>query len=44
MLQVQAAGDWSSMCFTRYLYLSLEQRLASQKLMQASINASSTNL
>ena len=43
VLQVQAAGDWSSMCFTRYLYLSLEQRLASQRLMQASINASTTN-
>ena len=28
-LQVQSSGDWSSSCFTRYLFLSTEQRWTS---------------
>ena len=38
-LMVQAAGDWSSSCFTRYIFLSLEERLRSQLLMSSSINS-----
>ena len=32
-LQIQACGDWQSSVWTRYVYISLEQRLESQKLM-----------
>ena len=32
-LMIQASGDWSSQCFTRYLYLSESERLHSQTLM-----------
>ena len=39
-LMVQAAGDWSSSCFTRYIFLSLEERLRSQLLMSNAINSS----
>ena len=38
-LQVQAAGDWSSGCFTRYLFLSTEARLQAQLLMARNINS-----
>ena len=38
-LMVQASGDWSSQCFTRYLYLSETERLQSQSLMSRGINA-----
>ena len=38
-LMVQAAGDWSSSCFTRYIFLSLEERLRSQLLMSSAISA-----
>lgn len=37
-LMVQAAGDWSSSCFTRYLFLSTEDRLHAQYLMTNAIN------
>ena len=37
-LMVQAAGDWSSSCFTRYIFLSLEERLRSQLLMSQAIS------
>ena len=37
-LMVQATGDWSSQCFTRYLYLSFEGRLRSQSLMSENIS------
>ena len=37
-LMVQAAGDWTSNCFTRYLFLSVEQRLVAQNLMSSAIN------
>ena len=32
-LEIQACGDWASTVFTRYLFVSLEERLHSQKLM-----------
>ena len=35
---VQVMGCWSSQIFTRYLYLSLEDRLAAQNLMKENIN------
>ena len=37
-LMVQVMGCWSSQIFTRYLYLSLEDRLAAQNLMMENIN------
>ena len=37
-LMIQASGDWSSQCFTRYLYLSEGERLHSQSLMAKRIN------
>ena len=37
-LMVQAAGDWSSSCFTRYIFLSLDQRLHAQLLMSSAIS------
>ena len=39
VLQIQAAGDWSSQCFTRYLYLSTEERLKAQHLVSAALSA-----
>jgi hypothetical protein len=38
VLQIQAAGDWSSQCFTRYLYLSTEERLKAQHLISSSLS------
>ena len=38
-LMVQATGDWSSSCFTRYLFLSTTQRWNSQLLMAQGIAA-----
>ena len=38
-LMIQASGDWSSQCFTRYLYMSESERLHSQNLMTNGINA-----
>ena len=38
-LMIQASGDWSSQCFTRYLYLSEAERLQSQSLMARGIDA-----
>lgn len=37
-LMVQASGDWSSQCFTRYLYLSLSERLRSQSIISRGIS------
>lgn len=37
-LMVQVLGQWSSQIFTRYLYLSLEDRLSAQNLMMDNIN------
>ena len=38
-LMIQSSGDWSSQCFTRYLYLTEAERLQSQSLMARGINA-----
>ena len=38
VLQIQAAGDWSSHCFTRYLYLTTEERLKAQHLISDAIS------
>ena len=43
VLMVQAAGDWSSSCFTRYLFLSTEERLRAQNLMARAINSSTSS-
>lgn len=40
-LMVQATGGWSSNCFTRYLFLTTEQRWQSQLLIAKGIVASS---
>ena len=39
-LMVQASGDWSSSCFTRYLFLSTQERWNSQLLMARGISTS----
>ena len=41
-LMIQASGDWSSQCFTRYLYLTEADRLYSQGLMAKAINSMNT--
>ena len=38
-LMVQVLGDWSSMVYTRYLYMSAEDRLAAQVLIADNINS-----
>ena len=37
-LMVQVLGDWASQVFTRYLLLSLDERLSAQQLISANIN------
>lgn len=37
-LMVQSSGDWSSQCFTRYLYLSETERLKAQSLISSGIS------
>ena len=37
-LMVQVLGDWASQIFTRYLYLSLDDRKAAQDLIKHNIN------
>ena len=39
-LMVQSSGDWSSQCFTRYLYLSESERLKAQSLIAQGISNS----
>ena len=39
-LMVQVLGDWSSMIYTRYLYMSADDRMAAQVLIADSINSS----
>ena len=39
ILQIQAAGDWTSQCFTRYLYLSTEERLKAQHLVASALSS-----
>ena len=43
-LMIQASGDWSSQCFTRYLYLTESDRLHSQRLMSSAINSMVTDV
>ena len=38
VLMVQSSGDWSSQCFTRYLYLSESERLRAQSLISRGIS------
>ena len=38
-LMIQASGDWSSQCFTRYLYMSEAERLHSQLLISRGIDS-----
>lgn len=37
-LMVQVLGDWASQIFTRYLYLSVDDRKAAQELIKSNIN------
>ena len=37
-LMVQVLGDWASQIFTRYLYLSVDDRRAAQELIKSNIN------
>ena len=37
VLEIQACGDWVSSVFTRYLFVGLEERLQSQKLMSRNL-------
>ena len=39
-LMVQSSGDWSSQCFTRYLYLTESERFKSQALISHGISNS----
>ena len=39
ILQIQACGDWASSVWTRYIYISLEQRMESQRLMASKISS-----
>ena len=39
-LMVQVMGDWRSQVFTRYLYLSMDDRQSAQSLIMSSINDS----
>ena len=43
-LMVQVLGDWRSQIFTRYLYLSLEDRQAAQELIKMSIDKTIGNM
>ena len=38
-LMVQVLGDWSSMVYTRYLYMSADDRMAAQVLIAENINS-----
>ena len=37
VLKIQACGDWASSVFIKYLFISLEERLESQKLMSRNL-------
>ena len=39
ILQIKAAGDWSSDCFTRYLYLTTEERMKAQHLVSSVLSS-----
>ena len=38
ILQIMSSGSWSSTCFTRYLFLTEEERLEAQMLMSSAIS------
>ena len=40
ILQIMSSGDWSSSCFTRYLFLTEEERMDAQLLMSSAISNS----
>ena len=42
-LMVQVLGDWTSMVYTRYLFLSADDRMSAQLLMSDAINGTSCN-
>ena len=39
ILQIMSSGDWSSNCFTRYLFLTEEERLEAQLLMSTALSS-----
>lgn len=39
ILEIQSCGDWASTVFTRYLFVGLEERMLSQKLMSRNLPA-----
>ena len=39
ILQIMSSGDWSSSCFTRYLFLTEEERMDAQLLMSTAISS-----
>ena len=39
ILQIMSTGDWSSSCFTRYLFLTEEERMEAQLLMAAALSS-----
>ena len=38
ILQIMSSGDWSSSCFTRYLFLTEEERMDAQLLMSSALS------
>ena len=38
ILQIMSSGSWSSTCFTRYLFLTEEERMEAQLLISSAIN------
>lgn len=40
ILQIMSSGDWSSSCFTRYLFLTEEERMDAQLLMSSALSGS----
>ena len=38
ILQIMSSGDWSSNCFTRYLFLTESERMEAQLLMSSAIS------
>lgn len=43
-LLIQASGDWASDCYTRYVFLTLDQRLHAQKMMTYNLRFDSTTM
>ena len=38
ILQIMSSGSWASTCFTRYLFLTDEERMEAQLLISSAIN------